>query len=327
MLNSLRAVGVLLLSVLAASGHCARAACPPEPVKPTPEVIQSALHNASNHGYLWRISKNGRTSYLYGTIHVGKPDWIFPGPVVSAALRETDSMALELDVMDPDMRTRLQKGLESLRGNALPETLQKSMKQLADKLCVSYEALSRLPPEIQIAELNIADSRWDGLDASYAIDAFLAAIGHKANKNMVSLETPEFQVSLLLMGSAQETASVVQDGIDEIQTQRARKMLKRVADAWEHGDYATMEHFEDWCECLKTDVERTMMKRMLDDRNPAMAERIDALHQGGKQVFAAVGSLHMFGPYGLPLLMEKRGYKVERVDFSNAGTEPGKKQK
>jgi uncharacterized protein len=55
------------------------------------------------------------------------------------------------------------------------------------------------------------------------------------------------------------------------------------------------------------------MKRALDDRNPALAEHIDALHQSGKQVFAAVGSLHMFGPLGLPALMAKRGYRVERV--------------
>ena len=54
---------------------------------------------------------------------------------------------------------------------------------------------------------------------------------------------------------------------------------------------------------------------MLDDRNPALAERIDALHMGGKSVFAAVGSLHMVGKLGLPLLMAQRGYQVERVEF------------
>ncbi len=318
MLNILRAGCILFFAAIAASGHSARAECPPEPVKPTPEVIQSALRNASDHGYLWRISKDGRTSYLYGTIHVGKPDWIFPGPTVSAALRATDSMALELDIMDPEVRTRMQKGIESLHGHALPEPLEKRMKQQAEALCVPYETLAKFPAEIQIADLTIMDSRWEGLDASYAVDAFLAAVGHKANKNVVSLETPESQLQSLQMDSAQETADAVQDSLDEMQSKRSRKMLRRLADAWEHSDYAMMEHFEDWCECLKTDVERAMMKRMLDDRNPPMAEHIDALHQSGKQVFVAVGSLHMFGPSGLPVLMTKRGYKVERVDLKGA---------
>jgi uncharacterized protein YbaP (TraB family) len=62
-------------------------------------------------------------------------------------------------------------------------------------------------------------------------------------------------------------------------------------------------------------VERELKKRLLDDRNPNLAERIDALHGSGKQVFAAVGSLHMFGTMGLPALMSKRGYHVELVEL------------
>ncbi|MEO7056675.1 MAG: TraB/GumN family protein, partial [Caldimonas sp.] len=51
-------------------------------------------------------------------------------------------------------------------------------------------------------------------------------------------------------------------------------------------------------------------------RNPALAERIDALHAGGQQVFAAIGSLHMVGPNGVPALLKRRGYKLEQGDFS-----------
>lgn len=66
---------------------------------------------------------------------------------------------------------------------------------------------------------------------------------------------------------------------------------------------------------MKTPVERKAIKRLLDERNPALAQRIDALHRNGSQIFAAVGSMHLFGPAGLPTLMEKKGYKVERVTF------------
>jgi uncharacterized protein YbaP (TraB family) len=77
-----------------------------------------------------------------------------------------------------------------------------------------------------------------------------------------------------------------------------------------------MSNFFEWCDCLNTKIEREMMRRVLDERNPGLAEHIDALHASGKQVFAAVGSLHMFGPVGLPILMEKRGYRVVRVDLN-----------
>lgn len=163
--------------------------------------------------------------------------------------------------------------------------------------------------------LVMVAGRWEGLDPEYASDAILAGLGHQARMHMVSLETPEFQAQALLMKTPQETAAYVEDSLDELESSRSRKMLKRIALAWANGDYAEMEHFPDWCECLKTPTEREVMKRLLDDRNPALADKIDALHRSGARVFAAVGSLHMFGPVGLPALMEKRGYQVERVDL------------
>jgi uncharacterized protein YbaP (TraB family) len=123
------------------------------------------------------------------------------------------------------------------------------------------------------------------------------------------------QLGLLQMKSPQETISFVQDGLDEMETGRAHALLIRIARVWANADYAGMSHFNEWCDCLNTEIEREMMTRTLDERNPGLAERIDALHGSGKQVFAAVGSLHMFGPIGLPALMAKRGYRVERVDL------------
>jgi hypothetical protein len=55
------------------------------------------------------------------------------------------------------------------------------------------------------------------------------------------------------------------------------------------------------------------MKRLTDERNAPMAERIDALHTEGKRVLAAVGALHMTGKQGLPKLLAARGYAVQRL--------------
>lgn len=273
------------------------------------------MHNARDRGFLWRISKDGRTSFLYGTIHVAKLEWMFPGQKVMQALRATDTIALELDMLDADIKERMTKGVASLRNSTLPDPLVKRMRQQAESVCVPYEALAKLSPEFQIVTLILMGSRWDGLDASYGIDALLAGIGHGANKNVVSLETPEFQLQILQMKDPQETVAFVQASLDELEAGRSRNLLKRISSVWSDSDYAEMARYNEWCDCLNAESERQMMKRVLDDRNPNLAERIDALHKNGKQVFAAVGSLHMFGPVGLPALMKKRGYQVERVDF------------
>jgi uncharacterized protein YbaP (TraB family) len=92
-------------------------------------------------------------------------------------------------------------------------------------------------------------------------------------------------------------------------------MLKHMAEVWADGRLGELENYEKWCECVETETDRAMMRRMLDERNPGLAGGIDAIHASGRSVFAAVGSLHMIGDQGLPALLARRGYRVERVDF------------
>ena len=292
-------------------------ACPPALQQPAPDMVQAALHNARDHGFLWRISKDGRTSYLYGTIHVAKFAWIFPGPQVLRALRSTDTIALEMDMLDADIQADLAKGMAALHSMALPALLEQRMRQQAAALCVPYDVIANLTPELQVTTLSITAGRLLGLEASYAIDTVLAQIGHDTKKNMVSLESPEMQLRLLQMDNLQETTAFIEDSLDDLESGRTLQMLEHTAKAWADADYALMARFDEWCECLGTAPERELMKRALEQRNPALAEKIDSLHKNGKQVFAAAGSLHMFGPFGLPVLMAQRGYRVERVNFAN----------
>ena len=209
------------------------------------------------------------------------------------------------------------KGMAALRSTPLPGSLQKRMRHQAEAACVPYDSIASLSPELQVTTLTMMAGRGAGLEAEYAIDAVLAQTGRDEKKRVVSLETPEMQLNLLQMKNSQETIAFVEDSLAELETGRSLKMLNRIAKIWADADYSEMARFDEWCECLNTEIEREVMKRALDDRNPALAEHIDTLHQSGKQVFAAVGSLHMFGASGLPALMVKRGYQVERVNLSH----------
>ena len=74
-----------------------------------------------------------------------------------------------------------------------------------------------------------------------------------------------------------------------------------------------LSRYSEWCQCASTPGEKEQMRRLLDDRNPGLAQRVDALHASGKKLLVAVGSLHMAGPQGLPALLASRGYLVERL--------------
>jgi uncharacterized protein YbaP (TraB family) len=305
----------VLLAWVALVGATAQTAClpPPEPFQLTPEQGRAAMAQARDHGFLWRISKDGRSSFLYGTIHVAKKDWMFPGPNLMRSFMASDTVALELDMLDPDIQSRLTAGMAAMHGAVLPEPLVKRMRAQAAAQCVPFDSLVKLIPELQITTLTLMAGRGDGLEAGYGIDMVLAGMGHGAKKAVVSLETPELQIKAMQMRDAQETIDYVQESLDELQSDHARLFVKRLTQVWASADYDQMAHFYDWCECMDSKIDRESMKRLVDDRNPALAQQVDAMHRSGKRVFAAVGSLHMVGPSGLPALMEKLGYQVERV--------------
>ena len=289
--------------------------CPPAAQAPSPEQMQAGLRGARDRGFLWRISKDGRSSWLYGTLHVAKFAWGFPGPALRDALGQSDTMALELDLLDPDIQRRMAQGLAAQPKTPLPAALQVRLARRAEADCVPLPALAALAPEMQIAVLGSLIGRRDGLDPAYGIDAFLAGWGHAAKLEMVSLETPELQLATLQMQSPAETLTLVKNSLDDYENGHALSTLRRITAIWADGDLPELARYEAWCECVKTAADRTAMARMLDDRNPALADAIAELHAVGKRVFAAVGSLHMIGPTGLPALMAQRGYRVERISY------------
>nr|HET7860154.1 TraB/GumN family protein [Caldimonas sp.] len=317
-LASLVALVALFISPLpAAFAQSADRSCPPEPTPLDAARIERGMRSAKDHGFLWQIRRDGRTSYLYGTIHVARADWMFPGPRTAAALAASDTVALEIDMLDPDMQARIAAALRGRGATTLPAPLASRLERRFVADCIDSAAMRTLAPEFQVATLTVLAARRDGLHPAYAIDAVLAGVAHSLDKTTVSLETPELQAATLQMSTPAETIELVTAGLDELESGRARPLLVRLAKAWSTGDLAELEGYERWCNCLDTAAEREAMKRMLDDRNPALAEAIARLHGGGETVFAAVGSLHMIGPTGLPALLARRGFSVEAVRFEH----------
>ena len=309
-------LAALLLALLGTPAQSQTAPdCPPAAQAPSPEQIEAGLRGARDRGFLWRIDKNGRSSWLFGTLHVAKFAWGFPGPVLRDALAQSDTMALELDLLDPGIQRRMAQGLAAQPKTPLPAALQTRLARRAQAECVPQPALAALAPEMQIAVLGSLVGRRDGLDPAHGIDAFLAGWGRAARLEVVSLETPELQIATLQMQSPAETLTLVENSLDDFESGRALATLRRIATIWADGDLPELARYEAWCECVETAADRAAMARVLDDRNPALADGIAELHAAGQRVFAAVGSLHMIGPTGLPALMARRGYRVERIAY------------
>ena len=310
------ALAAALLALGAATRTAAATqACPPSQQSPTAEQVQAAQKAARDRGVLWKISRDGAVSHLYGTVHVGKLDWAIPGPNLGAALGASDTIALEIDPTDPTLAARMT--VPAASAPPLPPALQQRLTERLDAACLApplREHVERQHPMLRAVTLALLEARWEGLDVSYGQEVLLAGFGRATQRRIVSLETPESQLAMMLPDTARELHATIASLLDQLDDGAVRRSVVRLGTAWERGDLALFEDYERWCECVRDASDRALMRRLLDERNGPMAERIEALHREGKgKLFAAVGTLHMIGPQGLPALLRARGFTVERV--------------
>ncbi len=279
---------------------------------PPPVPVATAEASARDRGMLWRITRDGRSSYLYGTLHVGKPNWRRLGPQLSAALRASDVLALEIDPNDPE----LIKAMAELRPpQELPPELQQRLERAFERACIAGESMATLHPVLQVTSLTVLEARWFGMDPGFALEQALVAQARTLGRRVISLETAAEQTRALVPDDEAEAQALLGHSLQQLEDSSARRVLQRLATAWERGDLATLEDYEKWCECITSDSDRDFMRQLNDERNPGLAEGIEAQHRQGRRVFAAVGALHMTGPQALQALLGKRGFRVERIAF------------
>lgn len=294
--------------------NTAKPACPPPPDALTPERIQQGLRNAQDRGPLWRITQAGQSSWLYGTAHVSSADWVFPGRNVVRAMQQADMLALELNLLDAESLKPLIQPADPARiARVLDATRLARIARLTDVACLPPNALDTRRPVIQAATLLALDARHSGFYVDFGIDAMLAGLAQSLKKPIVALESAQDQLDLLSGRNETEERLFVDSALDQLESGKARGQMKTMLQVWAQADVTQLDNYADWCNCMDTAEDRAFMKRLLDDRNVLMAEKISQLHASGKRVFAGVGVLHMVGAQGLPALMRAQGFQVELV--------------
>ncbi len=81
---------------------------------------------STDRGLFWKVEKDGRTSYLLGTVHAWKREWLPLNPTIEKAFADSKTLAVELDAAKMDMASAVQRMM--LAGNdTLEARLGKSL--------------------------------------------------------------------------------------------------------------------------------------------------------------------------------------------------------
>jgi hypothetical protein len=312
------AVGWLLAAGLAA----AQSACPPPPPRTDSLRAEVARADGRDRGFLWRVVRHGRTSWLYGTVHVGRPDWGLPGRRIQAALAGADVLALELDPSDPELARVFTAPPDPDRMARVTAGLEPRLAEAAARECLPVGALSVLRPVLQVTTVGLWQGRRDGFHPELAADTLLWGLARQAGKPVIALETAASQLAVFTPETEDDERELLVQGLDDIASGKSRTMIKRLLRVWADSDAAALASYPKWCRCMDSPQERRFMQRLNDERNGPMADKLAGLDASGRSFFAAVGAMHMTGPQALTDLLRARGFQVEPVPLSSRRTAP-----
>ncbi|MBE9608874.1 TraB/GumN family protein [Chitinilyticum piscinae] len=279
---------------------------------------QALPAKAGDHGLLWKISKDGRSSWLYGTLHVGKPQWYFPGPQLRAAFAASDVLVMELDPTAAEVQNEMQdRSRWGLRFDELPPALQAEFRRQLQRACLPEALTTQVSPAMLQMTLSVLDARRIGLDAAYGSEMMWLQQARDSGKPLLALETAREQFAIFEGIPREQALQMLPEGLRQLDNGSARRQLERLSRAWASGNEQDLASYERWCNCVNTRAEKQFMQQLLDERNRRMAPKIDQWHQDGKSLFVAVGALHLVGKAGLVNLLRQRGYRVERIAPAN----------
>jgi uncharacterized protein YbaP (TraB family) len=297
---------LLLLAGLWLSPGVRAQDCPPEPQALAPAQLQQ---QARDRGLLWRISRAGHQSYLYASLHLGRPAWAAPGPQLRQVLDQVDALALEIDPLDS-----ASMALPELPAMVLTPAQRQRLEAQVRLACLPPQALASLPPLLQLSTLMLLQGRHLGLDVRWGQEMLLSRWARDRGLPVLALESVAEQLQVLLPEDPAQQAHELETGLRQLQApHRLRRSLNRLVTAWEAGDLRTLARYEDWCDCIRSEADRAALRRLNDGRNPALAQRISSLHGAGQSLLVAVGALHMTGPQALPTLLRQAGFTLELV--------------
>ena len=189
---------------------------------------QAAQREARDVGLLWRISKDGRDSWLFGTIHVGKLglERARPGAAPGAGAQRRAGAGAR-----PHRPASWPRGCSRPRATRRRPTpaLRAATAGAGRRRLPAADALQGLHPMLQLMTLTLLQARQDGLDAAFAQELMLAAAARAAGLRIVALESVDQQIGALLPADAAQLQRLLEQSLDAA---RARPRQRRCCAAW-----------------------------------------------------------------------------------------------
>lgn len=262
---------------------------------------------------LWVVKDKDSTVYLFGTVHVLKPDLQWNTPKVQAAVKESSELWLE--VLDADNQAvagpLIQKyGLDlgkPLSKKLTPEQLAK-VNQVGQAYGVPAAALEAMQPWLVGLTFTMLPLQKAGFDPKLGVEAILKDAAQKEGDKLNQLETLDKQLGFFAgLSEAQQVEFLMQSVED---ASEGAALLEKLAVAWQKGDVATIESA--MIAEMKAEAPQ-LCDLLLTKRNADWAGQIETILKGSGTQMIAVGAGHLVGPDSVQAQLKSRGIEATRL--------------
>lgn len=278
-----------------------------DPVKAAPAVMKDV------DPALWVVKDEDTTIYLFGTVHILKPNlgWFDEG--VKQAFEGSDKLVLEM--VEPSAaesqalfgKLAIDKSGKTLRSK-MADTDRAIYEAALTKTGLPAEALDPLDPWAAAVTLSVISMQKQGFDVNSGVEKQLAAAANAAKKPIGGVETMEFQLGVFdsMPESEQirfliESAKVVESGAN---------MMDKMVELWGAPDPDGLGQLMN--EGLTS---RALYDALLTRRNANWAKWIKAQMDKPGTLFMAVGAGHLAGPTSVQNLLPAYGLSAVRVAY------------
>jgi hypothetical protein len=307
-----------LLGVMAICGCTLAMAQPGAPTAKapaTPATAAPAQATIVANPAIWKVKGAHGTLYLFGSVHVMKPNVDWQTAKVKSAFASSDELYLEVANMDDTAALQpmlLQLGLDG--DHPLSTKISKDDLALLDKAAKGMglpgeQVMEPMQPWLVSITLSVVPMLKDGYAPTSGIDTTLLAESKSAHRPVMGLETMEEQMHIVADLPQAQQVEMLHKDLSELDKSAAE--TNELVAAWERGDVERIGKIDNDELAMKYPAE---YKRMVVDRNQKWAATLDGLLKDPATgtVFVAVGAAHLAGPDSVIKMLEKDGWKVER---------------
>lgn len=282
------------------------AECGPEAPRFTQEFMTQMLPLARNRGLLFSATKEGSVAWVYGTLHVAKPEWSIPGPYLRKLFVKPPYLALEVDLLNASTQ-------QVIRQEAVTRTpggmrLSSELTNIAVANCVDAAVIATGNRSTVISAIEANQARLQGLYPEYGIDIVLAGAARARHIVIEELESAHGRMNLEEGADAANLEPSPVKWESALAGDKVGKALMTVAEGWANASVSALEK-----SAYYKNVPREIQRERAS-RNHHLAEAIDKLVVArGTGGVVAIGVLHLVGEGNTLHYLEKNGYKISRI--------------